>query len=51
MSTKQPKHSGFEAPERFEVLPRGTKFKQNPDGTITPILPKQKDKKEPKKKK
>ena len=52
MSTKTPKHSGFEAPTIGHVLPDGTKFKKNPDGTLTPIYPKkQTDKKDPKKKK
>lgn len=51
MSTKTPKHSGFEAPTIGRVLPDGTKWKKNPDGTISPVYPKQKDKKEPKKKK
>ena len=38
MATKKnPKHSGFEAPAIGKVYPKGTKFKKNPDGTISPV--------------
>lgn len=39
MTMKRPKHSGFEAPCIGEVVPEGTKWKKNPDGTISPIFP------------
>ena len=38
----EPKHSGFEGPTIGVMAPRGTKFKHNADGTITPVYPKQK---------
>lgn len=38
MSTKR--HSGFEAPAIGTLLPKGTTWKKNPDGTFTPIYPK-----------
>ena len=34
------KHSGFEAPVYGELVPEGTRYKKNPDGTVTPIYPK-----------
>lgn len=55
MDTK--KHSGFEAPTIGILVPDGTTWKKNPDGTMTPIYPKKKgeaneaEKKTPKKKK
>ena len=42
---ERPEHSGFESPAVGEVFPRGTKFKKNKDGTITPIVPKEKPEK------
>lgn len=45
------KHSGFEAPAIGTRVPDGTKWKKNPDGTISPVYPKKKpDGKSPKKK-
>lgn len=35
------RHCGFEAPVIGTLLPKGTKWKQNPDGTSTPIYPEQ----------
>ena len=43
MKTKRPKHSGFEAPCIGEVLPKGTTYRTNPDGTISLILPETKE--------
>lgn len=34
------KHSGFEAPTIGTVYPKGTTFKKNPDGTMSPVFPK-----------
>lgn len=42
------KRSGFDAPIYGTVLPKGTKFKKNPNGTITPIQPTKKKKKKKK---
>lgn len=36
----KPMYSGFDAPVIGQMLPKGTTFKTNPDGTITPVLPK-----------
>lgn len=36
------KHSGFEAPAIGTVVPEGTKWKRNPDGTMSPVYPKKK---------
>ena len=48
---EQKKHSGFEAPVYGTVIPKGTRWKKNPDGTSTPIYPKKKDEKSEDKKK
>ena len=40
--------SGFDSPVGIAVLPTGTTYKKNKDGTITPVFPKKK--KETKKK-
>lgn len=40
-------HSGFEAPTIGEVMPKGTRIKKNPDGTISYVLPKKKTDKKP----
>lgn len=34
--------TNFAAPLIGKPYPKGTKFKENPDGTISPILPKKK---------
>lgn len=34
--------SGFDAPTYGTLLPKGTTFKKNKDGTITPVKPKKK---------
>ena len=39
---KTPKHSGFEAPVKGVVLPKGTTFKKGKNGVVTPVLPKKK---------
>ena len=36
------KHSGFEAPAIGTVYPKGTTFKKNANGTLTPVFPKSK---------
>lgn len=36
------RHCGFEAPVYGTLLPKGTKLKKNPDGTVSPIYPKEK---------
>ena len=42
---KTPQGSGLQVPLiGGKMLPKGTRFKKNPDGTITPILPKKKAK-------
>lgn len=41
---KERMHCGFEAPVIGTVLPKGTTWINNPDGTITPILPVDADK-------
>lgn len=41
----RPAHSGFEGPTIGVAYPKGTKFKNNPDGTRTPIYPKTKPEK------
>ena len=38
--------SGFDCPVYGEILPKGTTFKKNNDGTVTIVLPKEKSKKE-----
>ena len=37
---KKQKHSGFEAPEKFERVPKGYVLKRNKDGTISFVPPK-----------
>ena len=37
MKESLPKHSGFEAPTYGIAYPKGTKFKEMPDGTIKPV--------------
>lgn len=37
---KKPKHSGFEAPIKFEHVPKGYVRKKNKDGTIEYVPPK-----------
>lgn len=37
------KKSGFDAPVYGEVIPKGTTFKRNPNGTYTLVPPKKKD--------
>ncbi len=39
MSEEPKMHSGFEAPVFGTLIPKGTKWKRNPDGTRTPIYP------------
>ena len=34
------KKSGFDAPAIGTLLPKGTTFRKNPDGTVTPVPPK-----------
>lgn len=42
---KTPKHSGFEAPVIGGThYPKGTTFRKNKDGSVTPVLPKKKTK-------
>ena len=36
-STNTSKKSGFDAPAIGRTIPKGTTFKKNKDGTITPI--------------
>ena len=38
---KKPAHSGFEAeiPYRNKPYPKGTTFRKNADGTVTPVQP------------
>lgn len=43
------RNSGFDAPTIGKVVPKGTKWKKNPDGTVSPIYPKDKPKKDKKK--
>ena len=43
MKENRPKHSGFEAPTYGVIVPEGTKWIKNPDGTLTPIYPKEQD--------
>ena len=40
--TKTPKHSGFDAPVRGEIMPDGTQLKRRSDGTIYAVKPKKK---------
>lgn len=44
MATKK-KSSGFSAPAIGKVYPKGTKFKTNRDGTISPAKPRKSSKK------
>lgn len=39
------KHSAFEGPTIGQLYPKGTTFKKNPNGTVTPILPGKNNKK------
>lgn len=41
MATKK-NGTGFKAPEKFKVHPKGSRIKHNADGTITVIEPKKK---------
>lgn len=43
MATTRPKHSGFEAPGHFTKYPKGTTLKKNKDGTMSAVLPKEKN--------
>ena len=38
----KPKHSGFDAPVIGTQYPKGTVWKKNKDGTISPVVPKKK---------
>ena len=42
-NTGRPAHCGFEAEPPVgtgTVYPKGTTFKRNPNGTVTPVIPK-----------
>ena len=43
MNQKRAKHSGIEAPTYGVIVHNGTQWRKNPDGTITPIYPKEQD--------
>lgn len=44
MAEKKRRGSGFDVEPYGEVIPEGTKFKKNKDGTLTRIPPKKKKK-------
>lgn len=43
-TTNKKGKSGFDAPVGLAVLPKGTTYRKNKDGTITPVFPKKKKK-------